>query len=173
MEHNKIFKIIKNIIINLIIFVLGIIAILAIWTSIQLNVQNKEYVDIFGYSIFSTETASMSPTIEIGDIVFVKIGEDTKEKDIITYKKDNEFITHRIIKIDENSVIAKGDNNNTQDEKITKDAIVGKVVFIMNNVEIWKQVFSDVSVIIPVSITVILLIVLVSYKEKKTGDKND
>ena len=47
MAHNKVFKAIKNIIINLIIFILGIIAIFSIWTSIQLNVQNKEYVDIF------------------------------------------------------------------------------------------------------------------------------
>lgn len=172
--HNKILKIIKNIIVNLIIFILGIIAIIAIWTTIQLNVQNKEYINIFGYSIFSTETGSMSPTMEKGDIVFVKIGEDVQEKDIITYKKENSFITHRIIKIDGESIIAKGDNNNTQDEPITQDAIVGKVSFIINNVEIWKKVFSDINVIIPVVITVVLLIILVSYKEKeKTGEKND
>lgn len=170
---NKIFKIIKNIIINLIIFILGIIAIISIWAFIQLNVQNKEYVNIFGYSIFNTETGSMSPTMEKGDIVFVKIGEQTKEKDIITYKKNNVFITHRIIKIDGESIIAKGDNNNTQDEAITNDAIIGKVVFIINNVEIWKKVFSDTSVIIPVGLTVILFIILVSYKEKNTGEKND
>ena len=167
MNHNKILNIIKNIIINLIIFVLGIIAILAIWTSIQLNVQNKEYVDIFGYSIFSTETASMSPTIEIGDIVFVKIGEEVQENDIITYKNGNAFITHRIIEIDGDSIIAKGDNNNTQDEAIQRNDIIGKVTYIMNNVEIWKNVFSDWSVIVPVIITVILFIILVSYKEKK------
>ena len=172
MEHNKILKIIKNVIINLIIFILGIIAILAIWTSIQLNVQNKEYVNIFGYSIFSTETGSMSPTIEKGDIVVVKLGEQAKEKDIITYKKDKVFITHRIIEINENSIIAKGDNNNTIDEPIQKEAIIGKVVFIMNNVEIWKKVFSDMNVIIPIVITVFLLIILVSYKEK-TGEKDD
>lgn len=172
MEHNKILKIIKNIIINLIIFILGIIAIAAIWTSIQLNVQGKEYVDIFGYSIFSTETASMSPTIEIGDIVIVKIGENVQEKDIITYRDDNSFITHRIIKIDGESIIAKGDNNNTQDKPITKDAILGKVVFIFNNVEVWKKVFSDISVIIPIVITVVLFVILISYKEK-TGEKND
>jgi len=162
MDHNKIFKIITN----LIIIILGIIAIIAIWTSIQLSVQNKEYIDIFGYSMFSTATGSMSPTMEKGDIVFVKIGEDAKEKDIITYKKDNEFITHRIIKIEGDSIIAKGDNNNTQDEAITKEMIVGKVVFIMNNVEIWKNVFSDFNVIIPLVLTVILFIILVSYKEK-------
>ena len=157
----------QNKIINLIIFILGMIAVVAIWTSIQLNVQGKEYIDIFGYSIFSTETASMSPTIEIGDIVIVKIGQDVQEKDIITYKNDNSFITHRIIEINGESIIAKGDNNNTQDSAITKDAILGKVVFIMNNVEVWKNVFSDMSVIIPISITIILLIILISYKEKK------
>ena len=167
MNLNKILKIIKNIIINFIIFVLGIIAIIAVWTSIQLNVQNKEYVDLFGYSLFSTETGSMSPTIEKGDIVIVKIGEQVQENDIITYKKNNSFITHRIIEIDGDSIIAKGDNNNTIDESITKDAILGKVCFIINNVEIWRKVFSDTSVIIPVVITVILLVILVSYKEKK------
>ena len=78
MELNKIFKIIKNTIINLIIFVLGIIAIIAVWTSIQLNIQNKEYVNIFGYSIFSTATGSMSPTMEKGDIVIVKISAISK-----------------------------------------------------------------------------------------------
>ena len=167
MDLNKILKIIKNIIINLIIFVLGIIAIIAIWTTIQLNVQGKEYVDIFGYSIFSTETASMSPTMEIGDIVIVKLGEQGKKRDIITYKSGNAFITHRIIEIDGENIIAKGDNNNTQDNPIKKDDIIGRVDFIINNVEIWKNVFSDVSVIIPVVITVILFVILVAYKEKK------
>lgn len=171
MEHNKILKIIKDIIINLIIFILGIIAILAIWTSIQLNVQKKEYANIFGYSIFSTETGSMSPTMEIGDVVIVKIGEQVQEKDIITYKKDNLFITHRIVKIEGNSIIAKGDNNNTQDEEITQDAVVGKVVFIINNVEIWKNVFSDMNVIIPIIITLILFVILVFYKEKNEPNK--
>lgn len=166
MDHNKILKIIKNIIINLVIFALGIIAIIAIWISIQLNIQNKEYANIFGYSVFSTETGSMSPTLKKGDIVIVKIGEDVQKEDIITYKKDNAFITHRIIEINGDSIIAKGDNNNTQDEPIKKDMIIGKVVSIINNVEIWKKVFSDISVLIPVVITVILFVILISYKEK-------
>ena len=172
MNKDKILKIIKSVVINAIILVLGFIAIIAVWASIQLNVQNKEYVNIFGYSIFSTETGSMSPTIQKGDIVIVKIGKQVQEKDIITYKKQDAFITHRIIEIDGESIIAKGDYNNAQDEVIQKDAILGKVVFIINDVEIWKKVFSDISVIIPVFITVILFIILISYKEK-TGDKDD
>ena len=171
MKHNKIFKIIKSLIINLIIFILGIIALIAICTSIQLNVQNKEYANIFGYSIFSTETGSMSPTMETGDLVIVKLGEqELQEQDIITYKKGNSFITHRIIKIDGNSIIAKGDNNNTQDEEITQDMVVGKVVSIINGVGIWKIVLSDMNVIIPIIITAILIAILFFYKNgtKKT-----
>ena len=168
MNSNKILKTVKNTIINVIIFILSIIAILAVWSFIQINVSGEEYANIFGYSIFSTETRSMATTIEKGDIVIVKIGEsDLKEKDIITYKNDNAIITHRIVKIDGDSIVAKGDNNNTEDEPIKKDDVIGEVVFIINNVEIWKKVFSDISVITPIIITVILFIILISYREKK------
>ena len=160
-----------KIITDIIIILLSIIAIIVIWGFVQVSIQHKEYVNIFGYSIFSTETGSMSKTIEKGDIVIVKLGENTlNEKDIITYKSGNAIITHRIKKIDGNTIIAKGDNNNTEDDPIEKDMVIGKVVYIFNNVEVWKKVFSDMQVIVPICITIILLIVLVLYKEK-TGDE--
>lgn len=177
MKQHKILNIIEKIIINLIIIVLSVIAIIVIWGFVQLNVQKKEYLNIFGYSVFSTETGSMSPTIEKGDIVIIKIGDEIREKDIITYKKENVFITHRIEQINGDSIIAKGDNNNTEDEPIKREEIVGKAVFIINNVEVWKKVFTDINVIVPVFITIVLFVLMVSYKEKtaekKTGDKND
>ena len=171
MKLNKILKSIKKIIVNLIIFILGIIAIMAIWGVIQLNIQHKEYINMFGYSVFSAETGSMSPTIEKGDIVIIKIGDEIRENDIITYKKENVLITHRIVNIEGDTIITKGDYNNTNDEPIKKDEVIGKAIFIINNVEIWKKVFTDIHVIIPISITVILFILLISYKEK-TGEEN-
>ena len=171
MKHNKIFEKIKKIIINLIIFILVVIAIISVYAFIQLNVQNKEYINIFGYSAFSAETGSMSPTIEKGDIIIIKIGDEIRENDIITYKKENVLITHRIAKIDGDTIIARGDYNNTDDEPIKKENVIGRTVFIINNVEIWKKVFTDMHVLIPVGITVVLFILLVSYKEK-TGEEN-
>ena len=168
---NRVIKTIEKIIVNLIIVVLAIIAILVILGFCQVNIQKKQYINIFGYSVLSAETGSMSPTIEKGDIVIIKIGDEIKENDIITYKKENVLVTHRIVNINGDTIIAKGDFNNTDDEPIKKDEVIGRTVFIVNNVEIWKKVFSDVHVIIPISITVILFILLVSYKEK-TGDEN-
>lgn len=161
----------SKIIVNLIIFVLSIIAIIAIFGVVQINLQDKDYVNIFGYSVLSTETGSMAPTIEKGDIVIIKIGDEIRENDIITYKKNNVLITHRIMNIDGDTIIAKGDYNNTEDEPITKSQVIGKSVFIVHNVEIWKKVFTDMHVIIPVVITIILFILMISYKEK-TGEEN-
>lgn len=172
MKPDKILKIIKKVIVNLIILVLSIIAILVIWGFIQLNIQNKEYVNIFGYSVLSTETGSMSPTIEVGDIIIIKIGDEIKENDIITYKQDDVLITHRIEQIDGDTIITKGDYNNIQDEPIERNQVIGKAVYIINNVEVWKQVFTDMHVIIPMVITIILFILLVTYKEK-IGEKKD
>ena len=126
----------SKIIVNLIIFVLSIIAIIAIFGVVQINLQDKDYVNIFGYSVLSTETGSMAPTIEKGDIVIIKIGDEIRENDIITYKKNNVLITHRIMNIDGDTIIAKGDYNNTEDEPITKSQVIGKSVFIVHNVEI-------------------------------------
>ncbi len=159
-------------IMNIIIILLSIIAIIAICSFFQISVLGKEYADIFGYTVFKTETGSMSPTIEINDIVFVKLGNhDLNENDIITYKNGKAIITHRIVKMENDTIIAKGDNNNSEDAPITKDSVIGKVVFCINHVAVWKQVFSDIQVIIPVCITLILFVIIVLYKEK-TGDEN-
>lgn len=174
MPHNKILtllKILKFFIIFSLIFILSVIAIIVIWGFVQLNVQQKEYINIFGYSVFSAETGSMMPTMEKGDIVIIKIGDEIKENDIITYKSGNALITHRVVEINGDKIIAKGDNNNAEDEPINKEQVIGKSVFIINNVEIWKKVFTDKNVIIPICTTIVLLVILVAYKEK-TGDKN-
>ena len=163
----------KNIIVNFIIIILTIIAMVVIYVFIQTNISDNSYINLFGYSFFKTETGSMKDTIEIGDIVVVKIGQEVEENDIITYYQNSSFITHRVIKIQDDKIATKGDNNNSEDEPIKKEQVVGKVVYIIRNVEIWKQVFTDKNVIIPVTITIVLLIILVFYKEKTEGEKNE
>ena len=168
----KIFNIIKNILISLLIVILLFVAAIVIYSFVQIDIQGKEYCNILGYSIFQIETGSMSPTIEIEDIIIVKLGnDDLKQEDIITFRQDNNLVTHRIIKIEDKLITTKGDGNNTEDEPITKDEVIGKTVKIFNEVAIWKKVFAEPRVFISIIITVILLVLLVSYKEK-VGEKN-
>ncbi len=160
-----------NIVIDIIIVILMVCVVFACISFIQVNFLNMEYMNLFGYTVFKTETGSMKNTIGIGDFVIVKIGKDVEYNDIITFKEKNTFITHRIIEINDENIVTKGDNNTAKDEPISRENVVGKVVFIIKDVETWKKVFTDIKVIIPLGITVLLLILIIIFNDK-TGEEN-
>lgn len=160
-----------NIVIDIIIVILMVCVVFACISFIQVNFLNMEYMNLFGYTVFKTETGSMKNTIGIGDFVIVKIGKDVEYNDIITFKEKNAFITHRIIEINDENIVTKGDNNTAKDEPISRENVVGKVVFIIRDVETWKKVFTDIKVIIPLGITVLLLILIIIFNDK-TGEEN-
>ena len=57
----------------------------------QNSIFNNSYANIFGYTFFEVATGSMSNTIEIGDVVIVKITKEVQENEIIVYSEDNNF----------------------------------------------------------------------------------
>lgn len=111
---------------------LAFLIAICIYTFFETGVRKKDYVNIFGYTYFVVASESMSGTIELGDAVIVKLDDSYKEDDIITFKSNNTFITHRVIKILDDRVITQGDVNNVEDDPVLKDKIVGKVVFIIS-----------------------------------------
>lgn len=127
---------------------LVLLVTLCIYTFIVTDLLKKDYVNVFGYTYFVVATGSMSGTIEVDDIVFVRLTSDVKPNDIITYKsKDGDIITHRLITKNGNKYVTKGDVNNTQDEPIEKKQIIGKVSsivspsFILKSIAIFLIVF--------------------------------
>ena len=71
----------------------------------------------------------MEPNINAGELIIVKKQNEYKKDEIITYKEDDVFITHRIIENEGNTYITKGDSNNDKDLEIKKENVIGKVVF--------------------------------------------
>ena len=168
----KILKIIGNIITTLLILILLVILMIAVYSFVEIDIKGKEYCNIFNYSIFQIETGSMAKTLEIDDIIIVKLGnDDINKNDIITFRKDGNLVTHRLVRLDNQNYYTKGDNNPTEDEPIKKEDIVGKVVFSITDVKVWKSVFKEPRVIVSVVITIILFILVIAYKEK-VGEKD-
>jgi len=128
-----------NLIINVFIYILYIIIIPIIIYDMFLIAQTiinpNKTPDFFGYKTFYIVTGSMEPTIKINDIVIVKV-EDKKniqKNDIITFKLENEIVTHRVIDIAYNNgtliYTTKGDKNDVTDiEKVEFEQIEGKYV---------------------------------------------
>lgn len=169
MQHEILEKVLHSVL-NIIIGIAILLAILVAYNYVQLQFLGKDYTNFFGYTIFEISTGSMKETLNVYDIILVKITkEDVKVGDIITYKSENETITHRIIKINENQITTKGDANNTEDSTITRDKIIGKVVVTYPKIGIWIRVLSDYKILISIFITLLLLEKLIS-KDKKVKE---
>lgn len=146
--------------------ILLIFLIVVLYCYAQLKIFNKDYINLCGYTVFRVITGSMADTIKPQDIVILKITKDVQVNDIITYKSDNDFITHRIIDKNKDEIITKGDANTSKDNPITEDLVVGKVIYIINNVSVWIKVFSTPQVIIAIIISIIT-IKLIFFKKPK------
>ena len=175
MKKNKIKKIIKNtsnILLNILLVIVTLLIIIGIYYLIQIKILNNKYANIFGYTFFEVATGSMSPTIEIGDVVIVKISNDVKENDIIVYQEENNFITHRLIKIEEDKIITKGDANNTEDKPIEITQILGSVIYIIPKLGVIKKSILSPQVLILITILIILLGIAIKLTSN-TEEKNE
>ena len=110
---------------------LSLLVFISFYTLVSVKIFGKDYVSFFGYTYFAVASGSMSPTIETNDIIIVKINGTYKKGDIITYKSKNDFITHRVTNIFEKTINTKGDFNNTEDNTVNKEDVLGKVVLII------------------------------------------
>ena len=167
---NSIEKIIKFLL-NLIMIILVLLVIILGYNFVQVNFLEKSYANFFGYAFFQVTSGSMKDAINIDSIIAVKIDDEINEGDIITFKQKNDIITHRIIKINGDSITTKGDANNTEDKPITKEDVIGKVIHIFPNAGIWIKVFSDFKVIISIIITLLFLGLAVSNKKQEESKR--
>ena len=114
-------KIVKNI-----IYVIICICILFF---LLINIFSALDRSFIGFRIFKVGSGSMEPTLKINDIVIVKKQKDYKKEDIVTFKNKDDYITHRIVDVNGEEIITKGDANNTEDSSINVNDIIGKLVF--------------------------------------------
>ena len=91
--------------------------------------------NLFGYKTFTIISGSMEPTIKIDDIIVTKNTniDNIGINDIITFKANDEVVTHRVINIERNgsnvTYTTKGDGNEVTDiVKIDYNQIEGKYV---------------------------------------------
>ena len=90
---------------------------------------HDETAGILGYNYKTVLTGSMEPAIPVGSIVITKEQSSYEIEDIISFQEEGAIITHRIISIDRERYITKGDANNVADtEEVQQKQILGKVI---------------------------------------------
>lgn len=163
-------KTVLKYLVNTLTVILLILLTIVVYGKCSVSFGKKLYPDYFGYTLFEVVSGSMEPTLYINDVVLVKIQkEDVKKDDIITFMYNNDFITHRVLLVDGDTITVKGDNNNTIDTPINRNQVVGKVIKIFPKLSVWKKVLTEPKIIIAVFVTFLLFDFALSYQEPKKG----
>ena len=91
------------------------------------------YVLKTDHPMASITSGSMWPELKKGDLILIK-GIDNKEdiniSDVIVYSNVKGFTIHRVIEMNEDSLVTKGDANNVKDKPIKYEEVVGKALTI-------------------------------------------
>lgn len=165
-------KLVKKVLKYLAYSLLSILVIFSIYSVVMIKVLNKEYVNIFGYTYFVVASGSMTGTIEVNDIIIVKVDDTYQKDDIITFNNGGAFITHRVVRVDQEKVITRGDANNLEDDPVSKKDVIGRVVLIVSMISLLK--------LLVFIVFVVLIIIILNFdkifrkyitKERKEKDQ--
>lgn len=136
---------------------------------IIINIMSANNKSMFGFRIYRVASGSMNPYLKIGDFILIKKQNQYDTGDIVTYDVNNEYVvTHRIVLINGNDIITKGDANNTNDSPINEQQILGKVIFKIHSVNYIRYLLTKPFIwILALIIGIITIIIFSSSKEKK------
>lgn len=130
----KVLKVIGKVFQWVFIVLIGIICFFSISMIVSKLTSKDKLATTFGYAILKVETGSMSPTINPNDVVIVKVSDSNEYNtgDVVAFWMSPSDIIptiHRIVEINGEEVITKGDYEGNSNDPVKKlDDIVGKEV---------------------------------------------
>lgn len=134
---------------------------------------------------------SMLPTLEGGDLVVIQgvPMADVHVGDIIVYNNlcssNGESVIHRVVAVQSNGLITKGDNNRDTDQAsrialspITANCLVGKVVFVIPYVELLAYYIDQQQLpawfnYVPAALILIIVVYLVLGQGEPEDEEED
>ena len=141
--------------------ILGLLAVVIGVNVFSLNATRLTHDAVpmpFGYGASVVLSGSMEPALSVGDLLIVRETEDYEVGDIVVYQSGTIPVVHRIVTIDEETVVTRGDANNTEDEPFSVTALKGKVIRVIPKVGygVWA-LKSPVAVVIMLAAAVLLV----------------
>jgi signal peptidase len=126
-----------------------------------------------GYGTAVVVSNSMYPYLEINDLIIVKKTNDYEVGDVIVYDDGNVLVVHRIVEIDENTFVAKGDANNSNDKAYSVNLIKGEVVNIIPKLGVLQEITTNPLIGLPCLAIAFFLFELSFRIDKKEEPKEN
>lgn len=124
----------------------------------------------FGFGTAIVLSGSMEPELSVDDLIFVKAQDGYEVGDVVVFQSGSSVVVHRIIEMQDGTVITKGDANNTDDGEMPLSQIKGKVVGHIKSMGSVVRLLKSPAVCIGLLIAAVFLMERSFRKEKKQGD---
>ena len=110
------------------IIVLGILMGCSIYLLISKQAGEDQLWMPFGYGAANVLSGSMEPAFSAGTLLIIKEEKETKPGEIVVYQAEEELIVHRVISVEGDIIVTKGDANTVCDRPFRSDALKGRVI---------------------------------------------
>lgn len=152
-------KVLQCVVVAILVF----LVVICISVFIQTRVNPNKIPSIFSYKPFVVLSGSMEAEIFKGDLAVTReVDIDTlQENDIVAFRDaDNHVVTHRIVKIVEDSngkkLVTKGDNNSNNDsDMVNVNDVEGKYLFKLSG-------FGNFVLMMQEPVTLVIVLVLIA-----------
>lgn len=138
-------------------------------------VMHEQLPMLGGYGYAVVLSGSMSPALDVNDLLIVKECDSYEPGDMVTFvDSQNDLVTHRLVSIDteKNIMVTKGDANNINDPPLESSRIKGKVVKIIPGFGNVVNILQNPLFVLLV-LAVFIFITERSYKKEKKRRKSD
>ena len=126
----------------------------------------------FGIGVSAVLSGSMEPELSVGDLIVVIREDRYVVGDVIVFQSGQSAVVHRIISIDGENVITKGDANNSPDDPINVNAIKGKVKTSLSGVGyVVSMIKSPVGTILILGLAVLLWVRSLGKEKQEENDQ--
>ena len=124
----------------------------------------------FGYGAAVVLSGSMEPEFSKNDFIIVKETSDYSVNDIVVYQDLNSLVVHRIVSMDGDFIVTKGDANNVADDPIHVSSIKGEVIFCIPAI---GTLIGFLKTPVGIILTIALAIALVEIPRRMDMKKDD
>ena len=94
----------------------------------QILDRDRALPGILGYSQLVVISGSMQPAIDPGDLLIIRQEEAYRPGDIVTFTEGESLVTHRLLEVNGDTALTRGDANNTDDPPVSLSRIRGRMV---------------------------------------------
>lgn len=123
----------------------------------------------FGFGISVVMSPSMEPVLHTNDLIFVTEQDSYELDDIVVYQEGKMLVIHRIVSIDGDTVITKGDANNVSDDPISIEDVKAKLSFRIPYIGLIVKYLKTV----PGTLLVLALAIFLLYRSRQKERESD